>query len=90
MILRPVLLDGGYRHQLLRVYIFQVVLLQMGYLIGLGDRHLANMLIVRSTAEIVHIDYNVVFEQGRKLEIPELVPFRLTHIIQVLRPETAS
>jgi serine/threonine-protein kinase SMG1 len=34
-----------------------------------------------STGEVVHIDYNVCFEKGQKLRIPEVVPFRLTPIV---------
>lgn len=54
----------------------------VGYIIGLGDRHLDNILVDFSTGELVHIDYNVCFEKGLKLRIPEVVPFRLTQIIQ--------
>ncbi|XP_030567455.1 serine/threonine-protein kinase Smg1 [Drosophila novamexicana] len=50
----------------------------IGYVIGLGDRHLDNVLINLSSGDIVHIDYNVCFEKGRTLRIPERVPFRLT------------
>ena len=50
----------------------------VGYIIGLGDRHLDNMLIDLSTGELVHIDYNVCFEKGKNLRVPEKVPFRLT------------
>lgn len=50
----------------------------IGYIIGLGDRHLDNILFDPSTGEIVHIDYNVCFENGRRLRVPETVPFRLT------------
>jgi len=50
----------------------------VGYVLGLGDRHAGNLLIDRNTAEIVHIDFGVAFEQGRLLAMPELVPFRLT------------
>lgn len=49
-----------------------------GYIIGLGDRHLNNILIDSRSAEVVHIDLGVAFEQGRFLNTPELVPFRLT------------
>lgn len=31
---------------------------------------------------MVHIDYNVCFEKGRQLRVPENVPFRLTANIQ--------
>lgn len=50
---------------------------------GLGDRHLDNILMDSRTAELVHIDYNIIFERGRKLPVPELVPFRLTQVIKV-------
>ncbi|KAK9806879.1 hypothetical protein WJX72_005975 [[Myrmecia] bisecta] len=49
-----------------------------GYIIGLGDRHAHNILIDKSSASVVHIDLGVAFEQGRFLNTPELVPFRLT------------
>ena len=50
-------------------------------MIGLGDRHSANILIHKRTAEVVHIDLGVAFEQGRFLNTPEVVPFRLTRDI---------
>lgn len=50
----------------------------IGYIIGLGDRHLDNVLIDISTGEVVHIDYNVCFEKGKTLRVPEKVPFRMT------------
>ncbi|XP_048575812.1 serine/threonine-protein kinase SMG1 [Nematostella vectensis] len=54
------------------------VMSMIGYIIGLGDRHLDNMLIDFTTGEVVHIDYNVCFEKGRGLRVPEKVPFRMT------------
>ena len=50
----------------------------IGYVIGLGDRHLDNVLLDSLTGEIVHIDFNVCFEKGLRLRVPETVPFRLT------------
>jgi hypothetical protein len=50
----------------------------LGYIIGLGDRHLDNVLVDMKTSEFVHIDYNVCFEKGARFKIPETVPFRLT------------
>lgn len=50
----------------------------VGYLVGLGDRHLQNILLDASTGELVHIDLGVAFESGRHLSYPELIPFRLT------------
>ena len=31
---------------------------------------------LQDSAEIVHIDYNVCFDKGTKLRVPEIVPFR--------------
>ncbi len=36
---------------------------QAGYVIGLGDRHSSNILLDRHTAEVVHIDLGIAFEQ---------------------------
>lgn len=49
-----------------------------GAIIGLGDRHPGNILLDTRTGQVVHVDFSIVFEQGRSLRIPELVPFRLT------------
>ena len=54
----------------------------IGYVIGLGDRHLDNVLVDLRCGEVVHIDYNVCFEKGRQLRVPENVPFRMTANIQ--------
>ena len=50
----------------------------IGHVLGLGDRHLDNILMDFRTGEVVHIDYNVCFEKGMLLRVPETVPFRLT------------
>ncbi|XP_059502620.1 serine-protein kinase ATM isoform X2 [Stegostoma tigrinum] len=51
------------------------------YIVGLGDRHVQNILIDEDSAELVHIDLGVAFEQGKILPTPETVPFRLTRDI---------
>jgi PI-3-kinase-related kinase SMG-1 len=51
----------------------------IGYVIGLGDRHLDNILMDFRSGEVVHIDWNVCFEKGVKLKVPELVPYRYMH-----------
>jgi len=53
----------------------------VGYVVGLGDRHSMNVLLDQVTAEVVHIDLGVAFEQGLMLKTPERVPFRLTRDI---------
>ena len=53
----------------------------VGYIVGLGDRHVQNILIDAKNADIVHIDLGIAFDQGKILPIPETVPFRLTRDI---------
>ena len=50
----------------------------IGNIIGLGDRHGDNLTICQRTGEVVHIDLNMIFERGRNLRVPEIVPFRMT------------
>lgn len=50
-----------------------------GYIIGLGDRHMENVLLDSVTGKSVHVDFNLLFHQGETLHVPERVPFRLTH-----------
>lgn len=65
--------------QVIRNYSQSIAVMSViGYVIGLGDRHLDNILIDLVTGEIVHIDYNVCFEKGKTLRVPEKVPFRMT------------
>ena len=53
----------------------------VGYVVGLGDRHINNILLHQHTAEVVHIDLGIAFDQNRLLPVPELVPFRMTRNI---------
>ena len=64
----------------------------VGHMLGIGDRHAQNILIHQKTGEVVHIDFGIVFEQGRELPTPETVPFRLTRdIVDGMGPtETAG
>ncbi|CAF1159247.1 unnamed protein product, partial [Rotaria magnacalcarata] len=54
----------------------------IGYMIGLGNRHLDNVLVDLKSGQIIHIDYNICFEKGKKLRVPEKVPYRLTQNLQ--------
>ena len=54
------------------------VMSMMGYIIGLGDRHLENINVDTTTGETFHVDLNCLFNKGEELPIPESIPFRLT------------
>lgn len=58
----------------------------IGWVLGLGDRHLKNILMHKSSGEILHIDFGFLFEETRLLPVPERVPFRLTAEIENLMP----
>jgi hypothetical protein len=36
-----------------------------GHILGIGDRHALNILVHQKTGEMVHIDFGIVFEQGK-------------------------
>ncbi|KAJ1956091.1 U4/U6 x U5 tri-snRNP complex Sm snRNP core protein Smg1 [Linderina pennispora] len=55
-----------------------------GYILGLGDRHLDNLLVDVSRGQLVSIDFNVCFDFGGISRVPEQVPFRMTPILQYL------
>lgn len=80
--------DWFQRRQQLTVSV--AVMCILGHVIGLGDRHMDNQLFDLATGEIVHIDYNVCFDKGRRFRIPERVPFRLTqNLARVVRADPA-
>lgn len=55
------------------------VMSMVGYILGVGDRHGENILFDVNTGGIMHVDFDCLFDKGKDLEMPELVPFRLTH-----------
>lgn len=54
----------------------------LGYLLGIGDRHLDNMLVNINQGKFIHVDFSIIFGRGAALRVPELVPFRLTQNIK--------
>jgi phosphatidylinositol kinase/protein kinase (PI-3 family) len=56
-----------------RAYIHSVATSSMcGYILGIGDRHLNNVLIDKSTAEVVHIDFGKCRKNALRCEIYEV------------------
>lgn len=54
------------------------VMSMIGFAVGLGDRHLENILIESTTGSVMHVDFACLFDHGLNLDTPEQVPFRLT------------
>ncbi|KAI9189836.1 hypothetical protein H9P43_001269 [Blastocladiella emersonii ATCC 22665] len=54
------------------------VVSMLGYVVGLGDRHLENILLDVKSGDVVHVDFNCLFDKGKAFARPEVVPFRLT------------
>lgn len=54
----------------------------IGYIIGLGDRHPSNIMVLRDTGRVIHIDLSDIFEKNKfRPAFPEKTPFRLTRMI---------
>eukprot|EP00792_Barthelona_sp_PAP020_P008846 TRINITY_DN3253_c1_g1_i2.p1 TRINITY_DN3253_c1_g1~~TRINITY_DN3253_c1_g1_i2.p1 ORF type:complete len:2404 (+),score=519.61 TRINITY_DN3253_c1_g1_i2:42-7253(+) len=54
----------------------------VGYILGLGDRHPANLMLDKHTGQIFHCDYGDCFEVAMlRSRYPEKVPFRLTRML---------
>ncbi|CUS22014.1 LAQU0S04e06194g1_1 [Lachancea quebecensis] len=58
------------------------VMAMVGHILGLGDRHCENILLNVETGKVLHVDFDCLFEKGKRLPIPEIVPFRLTHNLE--------
>lgn len=50
----------------------------VGHTLGLGDRHIENILFDMSMAELIHIDLGIAFDLGKILPTPETIPFCMT------------
>lgn len=66
-------------HARLRYARSAAVMSIVGHILGLGDRHGENILLMEDTGGVFHVDFNCLFDKGLTFEKPERVPFRLTH-----------
>ncbi|XP_065223597.1 DNA-dependent protein kinase catalytic subunit-like [Planococcus citri] len=58
------------------------------WILGIGDRHLDNILVSLKSGTCIGIDFGLAFGTGTDvLSIPELIPFRMTpHITSIMAP----
>jgi serine/threonine-protein kinase ATR len=42
----------------------------VGFILGLGDRHCENILLDKYTGDVVHVDFNCLFEKVRARFLP--------------------
>ena len=54
----------------------------VGYVLGLGDRHMSNLMLEQFSGKVLHIDFGDCFEVAiHRAKCPEKVPFRLTRML---------
>ena len=47
------------------------VMSMIGFTVGLGDRHLENILIDSTSGSVMHVDFACLFDHGLNLQTPE-------------------
>ena len=68
-----------YSHNKINLNRSLALMSMVGYILGLGDRHLSNIMFERNTGKVLHIDFGDCFEVLRHRDkYPEKIPFRLT------------
>ena len=72
------LYSGTARYQFVEYLMQHFQKIYVLYFSGLGDRHGENILFDSLNGDTVHVDLNMLFEKGKELKVPEIVPFRLT------------
>ena len=52
------------------------VMSMVGWILGLGDRHCENILLDNNTGDVVHVDFNCLFEKASDFEVyPSLMSY---------------
>ncbi|ORX51884.1 hypothetical protein DM01DRAFT_1063713 [Hesseltinella vesiculosa] len=76
-----IFMRNNYAHDLAAICI-------AGYMLGIGDRHLENIMINKTNGSLLAIDFGHAFGSATELlPVPELMPFRLTRqLVGVLEP----
>jgi serine-protein kinase ATM len=56
----------------------------LSYVIGIGDRHLSNILLNLDDSTINFVDFELIMRLGLRQPIPELVQIRMTNIMKYM------
>lgn len=61
------------------------------WLLGIGDRHLSNILISTKNGKAIGIDFDTAFGKAVHLQVAETVPFRLTpQLVKLFEPHKVN
>lgn len=65
-------------YQIQRKYTISTAFMcSVGFIVGLGDRHIGNILVDQTTGEVMHVDFCLLFNAGERLNIPEVCKFAI-------------
>ena len=62
----------------------------VGHMIGLGDRHLSNILLDKRNGEVIHIDLGIAFEQVSARSYQTHPRSSIANLLMLLTGETAT
>ena len=63
---------AAFYHTQRRYTISTAMMSALGFIVGLGDRHVGNILIDQSSGTIMHVDFALLFNAGERLPIAEV------------------
>jgi phosphatidylinositol kinase/protein kinase (PI-3 family) len=65
-------------YQIQRQYTASTALMStVGFIVGLGDRHVGNILMDQTNGQIMHVDFALLFNSGERLNVPEVINWLL-------------